>query len=122
MIGSILVLSKFMEDFKKFHFPSSSKRLVYKKGKGSAVILMHELPGMIPECVDLARRLAEHFTVYLPLLFGEPNQPLSPLKMGQYSASICISHEFYCLAKNQSPRKIRYFTPNLPRRSRDYRR
>ncbi len=27
------------------------------------VILIHELPGMIPECVDLARRLAGNFTV-----------------------------------------------------------
>lgn len=91
-----------MEDFIQFFFPSSSQRLVYKKGKGPAVVLMHELPGMIPECVDLARRLSEHFTVYLPLLFGKPNQPLSLLKTLQYTAQICISHEFYCLAKNQS--------------------
>ena len=91
-----------MEDFTQFYFPSSSKRLVYKKGQGPAVVLMHELPGMIPECVDLARRLAENFTVYLPLLFGEASQPFSPLTMIQHTVKICISHEFYCLAKNQS--------------------
>lgn len=93
-----------MEDFSTFYFSdnSSSKRLVYKKGTGPAVILMHELPGMIPECVDLARRLAEHFTVYLPLLFGKPNQPLSPLRMAKYTAQLCISQEFYCFAKNKS--------------------
>ncbi|MDJ0567914.1 MAG: hypothetical protein QNJ53_02600 [Pleurocapsa sp. MO_192.B19] len=43
-----------MEDFTTFYFEegSSSKRLVYKKGSGDAVILMHELPGMISECVS----------------------------------------------------------------------
>jgi dienelactone hydrolase len=93
-----------MEDFTSFYFPedSSSKRLVYKKGSGAAVILMHELPGMIPECVDLARRLAEDFTVYMPLLFGEPDRPLSVPKILQYTAQICISQEFYCFAKNKS--------------------
>ncbi len=72
------------------------------QGTGAAVILMHELPGMIPECVDLARRLAENFTVYLPLLFGEPDKPLSVPKILQYTAQICISQEFYCFAKNRS--------------------
>ena len=93
-----------MEDFTRFYFPkdSSSKRLVYKKGSGAAVILMHELPGMIPECVDLGRRLAENFTVYLPLLFGEPDKPLSLPSMLQYTGLICISQEFYCFAKNKS--------------------
>ncbi|VEP14522.1 conserved hypothetical protein [Hyella patelloides LEGE 07179] len=93
-----------MEDFSTFYFTenSSSKRLVYKKGSGAAVILMHELPGMIPECVDLARRLAENFTVYMPLLFGEPDKPLSVPKMLQYTARICISQEFYCFAQNKS--------------------
>ena len=93
-----------MDDFTTFYFPenSSSKRLIYKKGSGAAVILMHELPGMIPECVDLARRLAENFTVYMPLLFGKPNKPLSVPKILQYTAQICISQEFYCFAKNKS--------------------
>ena len=57
---------------------------------------------MIPECVDLARRLAENFTVYMPLLFGEPDLPLSVPKMLQYTAQLCISKKFYCFAKNKS--------------------
>ena len=93
-----------MEDFSTFYFSENgtSKRLVYKKGSGAAVILMHELPGMIPECVDLARRFAKNFTVYLPLLFGEPDRSLSLPKMAEYTAQLCISKEFYCFAKNQS--------------------
>ncbi|MGV2831283.1 dienelactone hydrolase family protein [Myxosarcina sp. GI1(2024)] len=93
-----------MEDFTTFYFPdnSLSKRLVFKKGSGAAVILMHELSGIIPECVDLARRLAEHFTIYLPLLFGKTDKPVSVPRMLQYTAQICISKEFYCFAKNKS--------------------
>lgn len=94
-----------MQDFTQFEFPTTGppSRLVYRKGQGPAVVLMHELPGMIPECVDLARRIADRgFTVYLPLLFGEPNQPLSSLKMLQYTAQLCLSREFYCFARHQS--------------------
>ena len=94
-----------MQDLTQFEFPTtgSPSRLVYRKGQGPAVVLMHELPGMIPECVDLARRIADRgFTVYLPLLFGEPNQPLSPLKMLQYTAQLCLSREFYCFTRHQS--------------------
>ena len=93
-----------MQDFSTFYFPEygSRKRLVYKKGSGPAVILMHELPGMIPECVDLARRLAENFTVYMPLLFGKANVGFNPAKVVQYAVQVCISKEFYCFAKNRS--------------------
>jgi dienelactone hydrolase len=46
---------------------------VYRRGEGPAVVLIHELPGMMPECVDLARRVADlGYCVYMPLLFGEP--------------------------------------------------
>jgi len=93
-----------MHDFAVFDFADGgSSRSVYRKGQGPAVILMHELPGMIPECVDLARRIADRgFTVYLPLLFGKPNEPLSIPKMVAYTAQVCISKEFNCFAKHQS--------------------
>jgi dienelactone hydrolase len=94
-----------MEDFKSWYFPETgdAKRLVYEQGEGRAVIVMHELPGMIPECVDLARRLAQDgFRVYLPLLFGKPNQPLSISQMLANTVKICISQEFYAFARNQS--------------------
>jgi dienelactone hydrolase len=94
-----------MHDFSSFQFSTngSSSRWVYRKGEGPAVLLMHELPGMIPECVDLARRIAdEGFTVYMPLLFGEPDKPLSNPKLLVYTAQLCISREFYCFAKHRS--------------------
>lgn len=46
---------------------------VYRIGEGPTVILLHELPGMTGEDIRLARMIAkEHFTVYLPLFFGDP--------------------------------------------------
>lgn len=94
-----------VHDFTNFDFPDngSLSHRVYRKGEGPAVILMHELPGMIQECVDLARRIADSgFTVYLPLLFGKPDQENSSLKTIAYVVQLCISQEFNCFAKHQS--------------------
>ena len=44
------------------------------KANGAGVLIMHELPGMTPQCINLATRVVDAgFTVFLPLLFGEPN-------------------------------------------------
>ena len=46
-----------------------------KRGAGPPVILLHELPGMSPTNLALAHCLAkEGFSVFVPLLFGEPGQ------------------------------------------------
>jgi len=38
------------------------------------ILLLHELPGMTPQCLSLATNLASAgFKVYLPLMFGKPN-------------------------------------------------
>ena len=60
--------------FARFEFSEGGVRKpVYLAGTGPAVVLIHELPGMIPECVELGRKLAaEGYSVYMPLLFGEP--------------------------------------------------
>jgi dienelactone hydrolase len=94
-----------MKDFSTFEFASEGfpARTVYQKGAGPAVVLLHELPGMIHECVDLGRRIAAaDFTVYMPLLFDQPDRSLSVGRTLGLVAQICISHEFYCFAKQQS--------------------
>lgn len=66
-----------LDGFEHFDFDAGEHgvKTVYRRGTGPAVVLIHELPGMTPECVALARKIAdEGYTVYMPLLFGEPNQ------------------------------------------------
>ncbi len=64
---------------------------------------MHELPGMMPECIALVRRIAhEGFTAYMPLLFGEANGPLSVKRMLRNAVQLCLSREFAMLASNRS--------------------
>jgi dienelactone hydrolase len=66
-----------------FHAPTEIPRVrpeipVYFTGPGDrpGVIVMHEAGGMSPACLDLARDLASDWNlrVYLPLIFGRPNQ------------------------------------------------
>ncbi|MEB3278833.1 MAG: dienelactone hydrolase family protein [Lyngbya sp.] len=93
-----------LEGFSEFNFTAeNATRPVYDQGVGPAVVILHELPGMIPECVELARRICNQgFTVFLPLLFGQPNQPLSIPQTLAFAVQICISKEFYCFAKGES--------------------
>ncbi|PSN19588.1 dienelactone hydrolase [filamentous cyanobacterium CCP5] len=94
-----------MKDFRSFDFACDGfpARRVFYKGCGPAVVLMHELPGLIPECTDLARQIAAAgFTVYVPLLFGEPDASLSVAKTIGFVAQLCISQEFYCFAKRRT--------------------
>ena len=62
--------------YERFDFTAGGVlKPVYRAGAGPAVVLIHELPGMVPECVELGRKIAaEGYTVYMPLLFGEPMQ------------------------------------------------
>ena len=60
---------------------------------------MHELPGMTPQCINLAMRVVDAgFTVFLPLLFGEPNDNATVAN----TFRVCVSHEFKCLAAHET--------------------
>lgn len=79
--------------------PGDSSKPVYWIGEGPGVIVMPEMPGLIPEVADFARRLAaEGFTVAVPSLFGVPG------RSGSYAASVrvlpknCVSKEFSAFA------------------------
>ena len=66
---------------------------VYIQGFGPAVVLMHELPGMTPNCLRVAQRFVDNgYRVHLPLFFGSPNQYSIP--DGIRSTVLCIRHEF----------------------------
>jgi dienelactone hydrolase len=74
---------------------------VYRRGTGPAVIVMHELPGLTPQCITLGNEIAaKGFSVFLPLLFGEPGDNHPYL----FGVKVCVSREIYLLAqKGGSP-------------------
>ncbi len=56
-----------------------------------ALILMHELPGMTPQCIELAQRLRDAgFVVYLPLLLGQAGERAMAMNIGR----LCVGWEF----------------------------
>ncbi len=71
--------------------------------KGPPVIIIHELPGMSPECLEFGNRLHQKgFSVYLPLLFGKPGKKATMLRSLGYFGKICISREIYLFKKRKT--------------------
>jgi dienelactone hydrolase len=85
-----------IEDYRQFEFAEGGfSHSVYRRGSGPGVVVIHELPGMSPACIALADEIASQgFTVYLPLLFGQPGD----WKTLKYLAHVCISREFRLFA------------------------
>ena len=78
-------------------------RVVYVRGDGPGVVVMHEIPGLTPQVIAFARRVADAgFCVYLPLLFGEVGRPISPRYTAQQVLRACISREFDVLASHRA--------------------
>jgi dienelactone hydrolase len=78
--------------YKPPHFP--------EQDNGPGVLIMHELPGMTQQCIGLAKRVVEAgFTVFLPLLFGKPNDTATVAN----TIRVCVSHEFKRLAARKQP-------------------
>jgi dienelactone hydrolase len=72
---------------------------VFHAGRGPALIVMHELPGLVQPCVDLAKRLAgEGFQVFMPHLLG----PLMRRSVAGNIARLCIRAEFAHLRSGTS--------------------
>ena len=78
-------------------------RVVYRAGRGPAVIVMSEIPGITPAVAGFAQRLVDAgYTVFMPLLFGEPMRPPRRGYALRVILKACISREFSVLAANQS--------------------
>ena len=77
-------------------------RTVYRKGRGPAVIVMHEIPGLYPAVVEFARRVVDSgFTVFMPSLVGTPGRAFDPLYSLQSLTRACIAREFTTWATRQ---------------------
>jgi dienelactone hydrolase len=93
-----------LDDFERRDLTLQGKtKLVFVAGKGPAVIVMTEMPGISPYVARFARWVRDAgFTVWMPHLFGVAGRPVS---LGYGLASIakgCISAEFRAFAANAS--------------------
>ncbi|UQA56880.1 dienelactone hydrolase family protein [Polyangium aurulentum] len=78
---------------------------VYRKGKGPAVLVLTEMPGISPQVLGFADRVvALGCTAVLPNLFGTPGRDPTDGKLYGVSsmAKACISKEFTVLATGRS--------------------
>jgi dienelactone hydrolase len=71
----------------------------YRKGAGPGVIVIHEIPGLIPEVIAFGEEVvAAGFTVIMPELFGRPESGKNPLTIASTLARVCVRSEFTKLA------------------------
>src|SRR5271156_4047384 len=90
-----------LDGFEMNSFTSSSgrKRDVYRKGRGPAVIIIHEVPGITPDVAAFAQRVADRgMTAVLPNLFGTAGRPMTIPYALSSLARACVSKEFTLLA------------------------
>jgi dienelactone hydrolase len=94
-----------LKDYTRFDYDNGRwTRPVYRRGRGPAVIIIHEMPGLHPLVVRFANRVTEAgMTAFLPVLFGQPGRPVSPgYAIGEMLKGICIRREFSVWAQNSS--------------------
>jgi len=93
-----------LEDFERrdLSFLGKTKR-VFVAGRGPAVIVMAEMPGIHPHVARFARWVRDAgFTVWMPNLFGEPGRPPTVGAGLGVMLRACISREFRAFAANRS--------------------
>ena len=78
-------------------------RSVYCVGRGPAVVVMHEVPGLHPGVVEFGRIVAAAgFRAYMPSLFGTPFKPMTASYALTSIARACVSREFATWATHKS--------------------
>jgi dienelactone hydrolase len=78
-------------------------RAVYLRGQGPAVVVLHEIPGIIPEVSSFAVRVADAgFRVYMPHMFGDDGRAFSIGYTLHQVTRACVSKEFRVLAKREA--------------------
>lgn len=90
-------------DFEQGEFAfMGAARDVFRLGRGRAVLVLSEMPGITPPTIALCRRLAAAgYRVVLPHLFGTVGEPVSAKSIAKTFANICISREFALFARHE---------------------
>ncbi|MGD0854034.1 MAG: dienelactone hydrolase family protein [Acidimicrobiales bacterium] len=100
-----------LQGFEFEPFTSSSRRThdVYRRGRGPAVIIIHEIPGITPLLADFARKVADRgMTAVLPSLLGTAGRPMTVPYALSSLARACVSKEFTLLALNKTSPIVDY--------------
>jgi dienelactone hydrolase len=100
-----------LEGFTMNSFTSSSgrKRDLFRAGKGPAVVIIHEVPGITPQVAAFARRVADHgMTAVMPDLLGTPGRPVTIPYALSTLVRVCVSKEFTVLALNKTSPIVNY--------------
>ncbi len=84
------------DDFEKLELCFLNEtRTVFKKGRGPAVVVMHEVPGLYPGVADFGRKVVDAgFTVYMPSLLGRPGKEMGIGYSLSSLARSCVAREF----------------------------
>src|SRR5512138_32599 len=78
-------------------------KVVHVAGRGPAVIVMTEMPGISPHVARFARWVRDAgFTVYMPSLFGRDGAVPGAEEGAAIFQRACVSAEFRALASNES--------------------
>src|SRR5438132_87230 len=78
-------------------------KVVHVAGRGPAVIVMTEMPGISPHVARFARWVRDAgFTVYMPSLFGRDGAVPDAEEGAAIFQRACVSAEFRALASNES--------------------
>jgi dienelactone hydrolase len=74
-------------------------RAVYRAGTGTAVIVIHEIPGITPKVEAFGRMVVERgHTVFMPSLVGTPGREPTAGYIASSMLRVCIAREFSNLA------------------------
>lgn len=75
----------------------------YRKGEGSGVIVIHEIPGITPAVSAFAQEVVDRgFTVVMPSLFGTDGINPTVKSAARLVAQLCVSQEFTRFATGQT--------------------
>lgn len=93
-----------LEDFERRAVTlEEATRTVYVAGRGPAVVVMAEMPGISPHVARFARWVRDAgFTVFMPSLFGRDGAFPEAEAGLQVLKRACVSAEFRALAANES--------------------
>lgn len=93
-----------LEDFERREIALDGvTKAVHVAGRGPAVIVMTEMPGISPHVARFARWVRDAgFTVYMPSLFGRDGAVPNAEEGAIVFQRACVSAEFRALAANQS--------------------